>query len=379
MSDQPWRIPLADVTLRPELSESAAAVVASGWWSMGPKVAEFEAAFADALAVRHALSVANGTAALHLALLALDCGPGDEVVVPSLTFVAAANTIRRVGATPVFCDIVGDGDLNLDPEDLERAVTPATKAVVVFHYGGFACDMRPVLDLAERRGISVIEDSAHAPGSRWDGRSCGAIGDVGCFSFFSNKNLAVGEGGMVVTDRDDVAERVRLLRSHGMTTLTWDRHRGHASSYDVVVPGLNYRLDEIRAAMGLVQLRFLSEENAARARLARLYGDALDGVKGYAMAFAGRLGDPESAHHLAVALVPDADSRDRLRTELAERRIQTSVHYPPIHRFSAYRDLPRPRSLPRTDDAAARALTLPLFAGMTEDQLELVVDALLAS
>jgi dTDP-4-amino-4,6-dideoxygalactose transaminase len=377
MSEKPWNIPLSDVSLRPELSEAAAGVIASGWWSMGPKVAEFEAAFADALAVRHALAVANGTAALHLALLALDCGPADEVVVPSLTFVAAANTIWRVGATPVFCDIVGDGDLNLDPEDLDRAVSPATKAVVVFHYGGFACDMGAVLEIAERRGIRVIEDSAHAPGSRWEGRSCGVIGDVGCFSFFANKNLPVGEGGMVVTDRDDVAERIRLLRSHGMTTLTWDRQRGHASTYDVVVPGLNYRLDEIRAAMGLVQLRFLPEENAARARLARLYGEAVDGVNGYTMAFAGRLGDRETAHHLAVALVPDPAVRDRVRGQLAERRIQTSVHYPPIHRFSAYRRVERPRSLPRTDDAAARAITLPLFARLTDEQLERVVDALL--
>src|SRR5215211_5073429 len=281
MSDTPWMIPLSDVALRPELSQAASDVVASGWWSMGPKVAEFEAAFADTLAVRHALAVANGTAALHLALLALDYGPGDEVVLPSLTFVAAANTIRRVGATPVFCDIVGDGDLNLDPDDLRQAVTPATRAILVFHYGGFPCDMAAVLDVAETTEVRVIEDSAHAPGSLWNGQSCGTIGDIGCFSFFANKNLPIGEGGMVVTGDEELADRLRLLRSHGMTTLTWDRERGHASTYDVVVPGLNYRLDEIRAAIGLVQLSFLDEENAARARLARLYRDALHGVDGY--------------------------------------------------------------------------------------------------
>ena len=377
MTPQRWNVPLADVTVRPELSEAAAQVIGSGWWSMGPKVAEFEAAFADTLGVPHALAVANGTAALHLALLALDCGEGDEVVLPSLTFVAAANTIRRVGATPVFCDITGGGNLNLDPEDLDRAVSPSTRAILVLHYGGFACDMGAVLEVARSNGLRVIEDSAHAPGSRWDGQSCGAIGDVGCFSFFSNKNLPIGEGGMVTTAEDELAERLRLLRSHGMTTLTWDRQRGHASSYDVVVPGLNYRLDEIRAAMGLVQLRFLQEENAARARLSRLYADALDGADGYRMAFADRLGDKASAHHLAVALVPAGSDREAIRTRLAERRIQTSVHYPPIHEFSAYRDLEPSRPLPRTDEAAARILTLPLFGRMTEEQLELVVDALL--
>lgn len=377
MGAQPWIVPLADVTVRPELSDAAAEAVSSGWWSMGPQVAEFEAAFANALSVRHALAVANGTAALHLALLALDCGPGDEVILPSLTFVAAANTVRRVGATPVFCDIVGDGDLNLDPKDVERVVSPATRAVLVLHYGGFACDMGAVLEIAQGAGIHVIEDSAHAPASRWNGRFCGTIGDVGCFSFFSNKNLAIGEGGMITTDDDELAERLRLLRSHGMTTLTWDRHRGHAASYDVVVPGLNYRLDEIHAAMGLVQLAFLSEENAARAGLARLYAEALNGVNGYQLAFGERLGDPSSAHHLAVLLVPDPAVRDRLRADLAERRIQTSVHYPPIHRFSAYRDLEPSRPLARTDEAAARIVTLPLFARMTDDQLSLVVDALL--
>ena len=377
MSEPGWSVPLSDLALRPELSEAASSAVASGWWSMGPKVAEFEAAFAHALEVAHALAVANGTAALHLALLALDCGPGDEVVLPSLTFVAAANTVRRVGATPVFCDIVGDGDLNLDPEDLRRAVTPATRAILVLHYGGFACDMASVLDIAQGIQVSVIEDSAHAPGSRWNDQSCGTIGDIGCFSFFSNKNLPIGEGGMVTTGDDELADRIRLLRSHGMTTLTWDRHRGHAASYDVVLPGLNYRLDEIRAAMGLVQLRFLAEENAVRGRLALRYRDALHGVNDYAMAFADRLGEEASAHHLAVALAPDAASRDEIRFRLAERRIQTSVHYPPIHQFSAYRDGVPSRALPRTEDAAVRALTLPLFASMRDDQLDLVVEAIL--
>ena len=345
---------------------------------MGPKVAEFERAFADTIEVPHALAVANGTAALHLALLALGCGSGDEVILPSLTFVAAANTVRRVGATPVFCDIVGDGDLNLDPEDVARAVSPATRAIMVLHYGGFACDMKGVLEVADAYDLRVIEDSAHAPGSRWNERWCGTIGDVGCFSFFSNKNLAVGEGGMLTTRDDELAERLRLLRSHGMTTLTWDRQRGHASTYDVVLPGLNYRLDEIRAAMGLVQLEFLDAENAARAHLGHLYAEELGGVDEYNLAFEDRLGDRSSAHHLAVALVRDEASRDRVRANLAERRIQTSVHYPPIHRFSAYRDLERPRPLPRTDEAAGRILTLPLFGKMSADQVDLVVDALLS-
>ena len=178
--------------------------------------------------------------------------PGDEVILPSLNFVAAANSIGHTGATPVFCDISGPDDLNLDPADLEAAVAPSTKAVLLLHYGGYPCDVAAVRDFAEEHGLIVLEDAAHAPGARWHGEPCGSLGRVGCFSFFSNKNLPVGEGGMIVTDDDDLAQSLRLLRSHGMTTLTWERHRGHASSYDVVARGFNYRLDELRAAIGLV-------------------------------------------------------------------------------------------------------------------------------
>jgi dTDP-4-amino-4,6-dideoxygalactose transaminase len=373
-----WAVPLSDLLVTEEMVQSAADTVGSGWWSTGPRVEEFERAFAEFLGSRHAFAVANGTAALHLALLAGGCRPGDEVIVPSLNFVAAANTIVHAGGTPVFCDVKGMGDVNLDPDDVAGAITPATKAIVVLHYGGFACDMGAVLEVAERHGLVVIEDAAHAPGSRYDGRMCGTLGAIGCFSFFSNKNLPVGEGGMVVTDDDEIAERVRLLRSHGMTTLTWDRHRGHASTYDVVVQGFNYRLDELRASMGLVQLRRLQDENAARARIVGLYRDALEGVEGVSMPFADRLGDTASSHHLAVATLPDAEVRDRVRSELAERRIQTSLHYPPIHLFSAYRN-GRARQLPRTEAVASRLVTLPLFAHMRDDQVAAVTDAIVAA
>jgi len=372
-----WRVPLADVAVSADLVSAVEATVRSGWWSMGPRVAEFEDAFAAFCGARFALAVTNGTAALHLALLAVGCSRGDEVVLPSLNFVAAANAVAHTGATPTFCDIVGRSDLNVDPSDVEAAIGPATKAIVVLHYAGFPCDMGALVDVATRRGVILIEDAAHAPGSLWNGRSCGTIGDVGCFSFFSNKNLPVGEGGMVVTDDESLAERLRLLRSHGMTTLTWDRHRGHASTYDVVLPGLNYRLDELRAAIGLVQLQQLPDENERRREIAVRYADALRGTAGLELAFAGRLGDRSSAHHLAVALLGKGVSRDRVRATLAARRIQTSVHYPPIHRFAAYRDGASQRALPKTEAVAERLLTLPLFGRMTDEQTDEVVTGLL--
>jgi dTDP-4-amino-4,6-dideoxygalactose transaminase len=371
-----WRVPLSDVIVDDELVEAVLAVVRSGWWSMGPRVEEFEREFAGFCGADHAIAVANGTAALHLALLAVGCGPGDEVVVPSLNFVAAANTIKHTGAEPVFCDIVGPEELNLDPADVEAAVSKRTKAVIVLHYAGFPCDMAAVDEVAERHGLAVVEDAAHAPGASLGGRMCGTLGNVGCFSFFANKNLPVGEGGMLVTDDEELAAHLRLLRSHGMTTLTWDRHQGHASSYDVVLPGFNYRLDEVRAAVGIVQLRRLPEENAGRARIAARYREALDGQQGLTMPFGGDVRERVPSHHLAVVLLPEGADRAAVRTALDERGIQTSVHYPPIHTFSAYRSESR-RPLPRTDAVAERLLTLPLYGRMTDEQADAVVEGLL--
>jgi dTDP-4-amino-4,6-dideoxygalactose transaminase len=369
-------VPLADVLVDDELRSAVDDVVDSGWWSMGPRVEEFEAAFAELCGTRYALAVANGTAALHMALLAAGCGPGDEVVLPSLNFVAAANAIGHTGATPVFCDISGPDYVNLDPADLDAAAGPRTKALLVLHYGGFPCDMQAVQDVAEKRGLIVIEDAAHAPGASWRGRPCGSLGRIGCFSFFSNKNLPVGEGGMIVTDDDELAQKLRLLRSHGMTTLTWERHRGHAASYDVVAQGFNYRLDEVRAAIGLQELRRLPGENARRGAISHRYRDRLHGVNGISMPFGELDRGSTSAHHLAVALLP-AGRRDKVRAALADRRIQTSVHYPPIHLFSYYEELGSRRPLPQTEAVAERIVTLPLFGHMRDDQVDLVIDALL--
>jgi dTDP-4-amino-4,6-dideoxygalactose transaminase len=375
-SDGRWVVPLSDILVDEEIEHAVANVVRSGWWSMGPGVAEFEHEFAELCGAEHAFAVMNGTAALHLALLAVGCGPGDEVLLPSLNFVAAANTIVHTGATPVFCDITGPDDLNVDPRDLRDAIGEATKAIVVMHYGGHPCDMDAILELAAENEIAVIEDAAHAPGASWRGKGCGTLGHVGCFSFFSNKNLPTGEGGMVVTNDDGLADALRLLRSHGMTTLTWDRHRGHASSYDVVTHGFNYRLDEIRAAIGLVQLRRLRINNAARACIVARYRSALHGAHGLSMPFAPT-GDRDPAHHLAVLLLPEETDRDAFRAELGTRGVQTSVHYPPIHRFSAYGDIGSRRLLATTDAVASRIVTLPLYPHMTDESVDTVTSAVL--
>lgn len=376
MASPPLTVSLSDVLVDDEILAASAAAVASGWWSMGPRVAEFERAFAEHCGATHAFVVANGTAAIHIALLATEIGPGDEVVVPSLTFVAAANMVAAVGATPVFCDIVGPHDLNLDPDDVERAITPATRAVMPVHYGGYPCDVAAVETICAERDLVLIEDAAHAPGAAYGGRRLGAIGAVGCFSFFSNKNLPVGEGGMVVTSDDAVAERLRLLRSHGMTTLTWDRHRGHASGYDVLTHGFNYRLDELRAAIGAVQLARLDANNEARGRHVARYRDRLSRVDGLVAPFADMPDGALSAFHLMEVLLPVGADRAAVREHMLAGGVQTSVHYPPIHTFAAFADHAGRRPLPRTEAVADRLLTLPLYPHLRDDQVDYVVATL---
>jgi dTDP-4-amino-4,6-dideoxygalactose transaminase len=369
MSD--WRIPLSDLDYGPEEEEAALRVLRSRWLSMGPEVQTFEHEFGAFLGVRHAFAVGNATAGLHLAFLALEIGPGDEVIQPALNFVAAANMTVAAGATPVFADILSLDEPTIDPAHVERLITPKTKAVVVMHYGGYPCRMAELLALCRRHGLALIEDACHAVGARFDdararppdGRMAGSIGDVSAFSFFSNKNLATGEGGMVATDRDDLATRIRLLRSHGMTSLTWDREKGHASSYDVRLHGFNYRLDELHAAIGREQLRKLSAGNGRRGELVRGYRASLRNLPGLVLPFAQYAGD--SAFHLMPVLAGSAESRVGIVAALKAAQIQTSLHYPCIPDFFAFARF-HDAFLPNSREFARRIITLPLHPRLSD-------------
>ncbi len=257
-----WKVPLADLNYDEAEEKAVLDVLRSRWLTMGSVTQAFENEFAALLKTRHALAVSNATVALHLACLAVGVGPGDEVIVPSLSFVATANAVLYAGAEVRFADILGPHDLTIDPASVASQITPRTKAIIVMHYGGYPCQMPAILEIARAHGLAVIEDAAHSPGAWLDRRHLGTLGDIGCFSFFSNKNLSTGEGGMLVTDRPELADKLRLMRSHGMTSLTWDRHQGHAYSYDVVELGYNYRIDEIHSALGREQLRKLEAGNA---------------------------------------------------------------------------------------------------------------------
>ena len=372
-----WRIPLSDIAFGPEEEQAVLEVVRSRWLTMGAVTEQFEQEFAGALRVRHALAVNSATAALHLSCIVAGLGPGDEVILPSLTFVATANAVRYIGATPVFADVEGEHSLNISPRSIEACLTPRTRAILVMHYGGYPCDMPAILRLAREHGLVVIEDAAHAVGASLDGRMLGAWGAIGCFSFFSNKNMTTGEGGMLVTDDDGLAEKLRVLRSHGMTSLTWDRHKGHAWSYDVVDLGFNYRLDEMRSALGRVQLKKLERNNQIRRERTALYHRLLEEQ-------CPTVGVPFRAHpgvsacHLLPVLLPPGTRRETVMERLKSRGIQTSIHYPPIHQFSAYRHRMEMegQDLRCTEELAARQLTLPLYPGMSEADVRSVVERL---
>ena len=370
-----WKVPLSDVKFDRAEIDAVTSVLESGWLTMGAVTAEFEKEFAAYSGAKHALAVTNATVALHMACLALSLGPGDEVILPSLTFVATANAVRYTGAEVVFADITSPQDLTLSPASIERRLSPRTRALMVMHYAGYPCDMDAILALAQAHHLPVIEDAAHASGSFLNGRHLGTLGKVGCFSFFSNKNLSTGEGGMILTDDDALAEQFRLLRSHGMTSLTWDRHQGHAWSYDVVTTGYNYRIDEIRSALGRVQLRKLEANNARRREITALYRSLLgEDCPALSLPFAHHPG-VSAAHILPVLLPPGAD-RLRFMEGMKARGIQTSIHYPPIHTFSAFKDQARgAEDLPVTNEVAAREVTLPLYPTMTDDQVRQVAAA----
>jgi len=367
-----WKVPLADVLVAEDDIAAVAATYRSGWLSMGPRTEELEAALADYCGARHALAVANCTAGLHLMSLAAGLGRGDEVVVPSLTFVATVNAVAYTGATPVFADIAGLDAPWLSAAAVAGVLTDRTRAIVSMTYGGHPGETAELAALGARRRLVLLEDVAHGAGTRVDGRHVGTFGAAGAFSFFSNKNLAVGEGGAVVTNDDGLAERMRLLRSHGMTTLSWDRHRGHASSYDVVDLGFNYRIDEPRATLAIRRLARLDAENARRSALVEHYVAALEDVPGVAVVLPPAAG-VQLAHHLFVVLLDEGLDRDEFRAALHERGVQTSLHYPPAHRFSIYAGARA--HLPLTDAFSERAVTLPLFAHMSGEQLETVVGA----
>lgn len=368
-----YDIPLFDLNYGEEEENAVLQTLKSGWISTGPKCAELEEKFATMLNAKYACAVTNCTAALHLACRVLGIKSGDEVICPSLTFAATVNCIRYVGATPVFADIYGSENLCMDADQIEDLITDKTKAIIPMHYAGFPCDMQKIMEIANRYNLFVIEDACHGPLSEYRGKKLGTIGDIGCFSFFSNKNISTGEGGIMVTDHEEVYKKLKLLRSHGMTTMSYQRASGHATSYDIVNLGYNYRMDDIRASLGVVQLDKLRKDLEQRAKIREWYCERLTKLNDIVVPFTDNKEFVSNYIFPVVLKNSDAEKRDAFRNKLHEKGIQTSVHYPAIHRFSAYKEITK--KLPNTEYATDNEITLPMYARLREKDIEYICNA----
>jgi dTDP-4-amino-4,6-dideoxygalactose transaminase len=366
---------------RPSVGEDEIAGVLdclrNGWLTTGSRVREFEQAFAELSGVRYAVALNSCTAALHLGLIALGVGPGDEVVMPSLTFVAGAQCARECGATPVFAD-VDEATLCITAETIAPVLTERTRAIMPMHYGGQPSGIGGIVELARSRGIRVLEDAAHCVGMLEQGRWAGALSDCAAYSFYPTKNITTGEGGMFLTNDADLMEEVRMLSLHGMNRDAWKRYTAGGSwRYDVVKPGFKYNLTDLAAAIGIGQLARLEELQQRRELLAQTYIEALRPIPGL-RPVGEMLALPD--RHAWCMFVLEVDegeagvTRDVLIEELRERMIGTSVHYIPTHQFSGYRHLPA--NVPVTDRLWQRILSLPLYPEMSLDDVEDVVAAL---
>ena len=365
-----YKIPLFDLNFDEAEERAVVDTLRSKWISMGPKTEELENKFASMLRSKYAVALSNCTASLHLAMILCDIKEGDEVICPSLTFVATVNAIKYVKATPVFADIKSYDDLTIDPEDIRRKVTDKTKAIVVMHYGGFACEMDSIMEIAKENNLKVIEDACHGPLSEYKGKKLGTIGDVGCFSFFSNKNISTGEGGMLITNNKEYFERAGLLRSHGMTSLSYERSKGHSTQYDVIDLGYNYRIDDIRSSIGLVQLEKLQGDLEKRAELRNYYIEKLSSIEKIIIPFKNH--KYFSSNYIFPIVLKNSDfkKRDDIRAKLAESGIQTSVHYPAVHRFSIYRN--NKLNLPKTEYISDNIISLPMYSKLKYNDLNYI-------
>jgi len=361
-----WKIPLFDLDYSCNEVRAVTKVLRKRWLTMGEKVEKFEKVMAKFVKARFAVALSSGTAALHLALKSLNLKPGDEVLIPAITFVASSNAVLYCGAKPVFVDSTGLDDFNISVTDLEKKITSKTKGIIVVHYGGFLADMGKLNRLAKKYDLFVIEDSAHSIGTKYNSKMAGTLGDIGCFSFFSNKNLATGEGGMAVTDNKRSASKIRLLRSHGMTRPTWERFKALSFDYDVLDLGYNYRMTEISAVLGLEQLKKLVSNNRKRKLLSRIYMQNLSHIKELFIPFQDY--PRNSSHHLFPILLNKKIDRIFFMRKLKRKGIQTSIHYRPVHKLSYYREnYPRKREiLPVSEEIGKREVSLPLHPRMSE-------------
>ncbi len=365
------RIPISRPSFGAEETEALRHTLASGWVGMGPKTVEFEQKFAAYMGVEHAVALNSASAALHLAMLAAEV-EGQEVLTTAMTFVSSNHAILLGGGRPVFCDIEAD-TLNISPQEIRKKITPTTRAIIVVHYGGHACNMDPIMELAREHGLWVIEDAAHACGGLYRDRKLGTIGDMGCFSFQATKNMTTGDGGMLATNDATLAARVRKLRWMGISRPTWERFQPgkprRVWMYDVEEVGFKYEMNDVAATLGLVQLAKLEQANQQRRRLVERYREAFAGIDG--IEFTPAKPYACNACYNAVLKV-DAEIRDELCGFLDQHGIDSNVHYYPNHLLPLYR--PYTTRLPVTEAQWPRILSIPLFPGLRLEEQDQVIE-----
>lgn len=369
-----YKINLFDLNFDEREEKAAINAIKSNWISMGPKTDELETKFSSMLNVKYTSALSSCTAALHLSLKLLDVKEGDEVIVPSLTFVATVNAVRYVNATPVFCDIKSFEDLTIAPEMIEELITERTKAIIVMHYAGFPCDMDKIMDIAKKYNLKIVEDACHGPLSEYKGKKLGTIGDIGCFSFYSNKNISTAEGGMLVTNNKDYYELSKSMRSHGMTTLSYERSKGHATAYDVINLGYNYRMDDIRASIGIVQLDKLQKDLQKREKVRKYYVQKLLDIDKIIIPFIDNKYFVSNYIFPIILKNSNEDNRDKIRERLHNKGIQTSIHYPAVHRFSIYKKYSK--NLPVTEYVCDNEISLPMYSKLIEEEISYITSTL---
>jgi dTDP-4-amino-4,6-dideoxygalactose transaminase len=368
-------IPVARPWLGEEEAAAAAAVISSGWVAQGPRVAEFESAFAESIGVSHAVALSSCTTALHMALIAAGIGPGDDVIVPSLSFIATANSVRYVGARPVFAD-VEEATLNLVPETVEPCLTERTRAVILVDQAGMPADLERMTRLCKQRGVVIVEDAACGVGATYKGQPVGAGAWLAAFSFHPRKLLTTGEGGMLITSEAEIAARVRRLREHGMDFSAAQRHASRQPVIEQYLEvGFNYRMTDIQAAIGLVQLRKLDRMIARRRLLARRYQDLLADVQGLAIMHDPPYGTTNYQGFLVALSADFPITRNELLRMLADAGVSARRGVMAAHLEPAYSDQSGP-PLPVTERLTACTLALPLFHELTEEQQDLVVSVI---
>ena len=339
----------------------------------GPKLHKFESIFARFTGAKFAVGVSNGTAALHLSLKALGIGKGSEVIIPDMTFVATASSVLLTGATPVLVDV--DDDMNISVPSIKKSITSKTKAIIPVHFGGKSCKIKEIATIAKKNHITIIEDCAHAIGSRINTKHVGTFGQSGCFSFYPTKNFTTIEGGMVITNSKNIADFVRSARNHGISKTLASRFSGGKPwDYDIENPGYNYRLDEIRASLGINQIKRIRKMNLLRKKVANYYDKKLRNITGIVVP--DRSIGMEHVHHLYVIRVTEkyTITRDVLFQKLLKNGIRTSVHYKPLHMFSTFRKMAKSSgNFSNSKNIYSQILSLPIYPSITKKQQDLVI------